>query len=57
MTRDQVREMLDRVLTWPLEAQGEAVASLAAIVEQFAALHRKAAVSGSTEIQFYGILY
>jgi uncharacterized protein YbaP (TraB family) len=38
MTRDQVREMLDRVLTWPPEAQEEAVASLATIEEQFAAL-------------------
>jgi uncharacterized protein YbaP (TraB family) len=38
MTRDQVREMLDRVLTWPPEAQDEAVASLATIEEQFAAL-------------------
>jgi uncharacterized protein YbaP (TraB family) len=38
MTRDQVKEMLDRVLTWPPEAQEEAVASLATIEEQFAAL-------------------
>ena len=38
MTRDQVREMLDRVLTWPPEAQAEAVASLAMIEEEFAAL-------------------
>jgi uncharacterized protein YbaP (TraB family) len=38
MTRDQVREMLDRVLTWPPEAQEEAIASLATIEEQFAAL-------------------
>lgn len=38
MTRDQVKEILDRVLTWPPEAQEEAVASLATIEEQFAAL-------------------
>jgi hypothetical protein len=38
MTKDQVKAMLDRVLTWPREAQEEAVASLAAIEEQFAAL-------------------
>jgi uncharacterized protein YbaP (TraB family) len=38
MTRDQVKEMLDRVLTWPPEAQEEAIASLATIEEQFAAL-------------------
>ncbi len=40
MTRDQVKEMLDRVLTWPPEAQEEAVASLATIEEQFAALQK-----------------
>ena len=38
MTKDQVKEMLDRVLTWAPEAQEEAVASLATIEEQFAAL-------------------
>ncbi len=38
MTRDQVKEMLERVLTWPPEAQEEAVASLATIEEQVAAL-------------------
>jgi uncharacterized protein YbaP (TraB family) len=38
VTRDQVKEMLDRVLTWPSEAQEEAVASLATIEEQVAAL-------------------
>ena len=38
MTGDRVKGMLDRVLTWPPEAQEEAVASLATIEEQFAAL-------------------
>ncbi len=38
MTKDQVKAMLDRVLTWPAEAQEEAVASLATIEEQFSAL-------------------
>jgi uncharacterized protein YbaP (TraB family) len=38
MTKDQVKAMLDRVLTWPPEAQEEAVASLATIEEQFSAL-------------------
>jgi hypothetical protein len=38
MTRDQIKEMLDRVLTWPPEAQEEVVASLATIEEQVAAL-------------------
>lgn len=38
MTRDQVKAMLDRILTWPPEAWEEAVASLATIEEQFATL-------------------
>lgn len=38
MTKDQVKAMLDRVLTWPAEAQEEAVASLATIEEQIRAL-------------------
>ena len=38
MTKDQVKAMLDRVLTWPPEAQEEAVASLATIEEQVSAL-------------------
>ena len=38
MTKDQVKAMLDRVLTWPAEAQEEAVASLAMIEEQITAL-------------------
>jgi len=36
MTRDQVKAVLDRVLTWPAEAQDEAVASLETIEEDFA---------------------
>ncbi len=40
MTKDQVKAMLDRVLTWPPEVQEEAVASLATIEEQFAALQQ-----------------
>jgi hypothetical protein len=35
MTRNEVKEILDRVLTWPAEAQKEAVASLATIEEEF----------------------
>ena len=38
MTKDQVKAMLDRVLTWPPEAQEEAVASLATIEQQFSTL-------------------
>jgi hypothetical protein len=38
MTKNQVKAMLDRVLTWPPEAQKEAVASLATIEDQFIAL-------------------
>jgi len=38
MTKDQVKAVLDRVLSWPPEAQEEAVASLATIEEQFMAL-------------------
>ena len=38
MTKEQVKAILDRVLTWPEEAQEEAVASLATIEEQFVAL-------------------
>jgi hypothetical protein len=36
--RDQVNEILNRVLTWPPEAQAQAVASLAMIEDQLAAL-------------------
>jgi hypothetical protein len=35
MTGDQVKAVLDRVLTWPVEAQGEAVTSLETIEEEF----------------------
>jgi hypothetical protein len=38
MTKDQVKAVLDRVLTWPPEAQEEAVASLATIEEHFTSL-------------------
>jgi hypothetical protein len=38
MTKDQVKAVLDRVLTWPPEAQEEAIASLAMIEEQFPSL-------------------
>ena len=40
MTKEQVKAMLDRVLTWPAEAQEEAVASLATIEEQIRTLQR-----------------
>jgi hypothetical protein len=36
MTKEQIRAVLDRVLTWPTEAQEEAVASLEMIEEQLA---------------------
>jgi hypothetical protein len=35
MTKDQIRAILDRVLTWPPEAQEEAVASLQTIEAEF----------------------
>jgi hypothetical protein len=35
MTKDQVKAALDRVLTWPTEAQEAAVASLANVEEEF----------------------
>jgi hypothetical protein len=35
MTKDQVKAVLDRVLSWPTEAQEEAVASLQTIEEEF----------------------
>jgi hypothetical protein len=39
MTKDQVKAVLDRVLTWPPEAQEEAVASLVTIEEEFMGSH------------------
>jgi hypothetical protein len=39
MTKDQVKAVLDRVLTWPAEAQEEAVASLQTIEEEFMGSH------------------
>jgi hypothetical protein len=39
MMKDQVKALLDRVLTWPPEAQEEAVASLATIEEEFMGSH------------------
>ena len=38
MTKEQLKAVLDRVLTWPPEAQEEAVASLATIEEQYTSL-------------------
>ena len=35
MTRDQIKAVLERVLTWPAEAQAEAIASLESIEEEF----------------------
>jgi hypothetical protein len=37
MTRNEVKEALDRVLTWPAEAQQEAVALLETIEDEFVA--------------------
>jgi hypothetical protein len=34
MTREKVKEMLDRLLTWPLERQEDAVRMLIAMQEQ-----------------------
>jgi hypothetical protein len=39
MTKDQLKAVLDRVLTWPPQAQEEAVASLETIEEQFLGSH------------------
>jgi hypothetical protein len=36
MTKEQIKAVLDRVLTWPTEAQEEALASLETIEEQLA---------------------
>jgi len=39
MTRDQLKAVLERVLTWPPQAQEEAVASLQTIEEEFLGSH------------------
>ena len=39
MTKEQIKLVLDRVLTWPPEAQEEAVASLQTIEEEFLGSH------------------
>ena len=43
MTKSEIRAALDRVLTWPAEAQEEAVASLASIEEQLTELQELSA--------------
>jgi hypothetical protein len=40
MTRDQVKEVLDRVLTWPRERQEDAARALRAMEEQDASQYR-----------------
>lgn len=40
MTKDQVKEVLDRVLTWPIERQEDAARALAAMEEQDASQYR-----------------
>ncbi len=39
MTKEQIKVMLDRILTWSPEAQEEAVASLQTIEEEFMGSH------------------
>jgi len=39
MTKEQLKVMLDRILTWSPEAQEEAVASLQTIEEEFMGSH------------------
>jgi hypothetical protein len=39
MTKDQLKAVLERVLTWPPQAQEEAVASLQTIEEEFLGSH------------------
>jgi hypothetical protein len=39
MTKEQIKRVLDRVLTWPPEVQEEAVASLQSIEEEFLGSH------------------
>jgi hypothetical protein len=40
MTKEQVKEVLDRVLTWPPERQQDAVRVLSAMEKQHIASHR-----------------
>jgi hypothetical protein len=40
MTKDQVKEVLDRVLTWPRERQEDAARALTAMEEQDASQYR-----------------
>ena len=40
MTKDQVKEVLDRVLTWPIERQEDAARALTAMEEQDASQYR-----------------
>jgi hypothetical protein len=40
MTKDQVKEVLDRVLTWPIERQEDAARALTAMEEQDASRYR-----------------
>lgn len=40
MTKDQVKEVLDRVLTWPSERQEDAARALTAMEEQDASQYR-----------------
>jgi hypothetical protein len=39
MTKEQMRAVLDRVLTWPPEAQEQAIASLETIEEELVKSH------------------
>jgi hypothetical protein len=43
MTKEQIKVVLDRVLTWSPEAQEEAVASLQTIEEEFMGSHELSA--------------
>ena len=43
MSKEQIRVVLDRVLTWPRQAQEEAVASLQTIEEEFMGSHELSA--------------
>ena len=43
MTKEQIKVVLDRVLTWPREAQEEAIASLQTIEKEFMGSHELSA--------------